>query len=434
MKKISFIVPSWHYYLDALKHQPYWEIYYATVVKQAGYDADIIDMRVLLQDDLQTTVEKVEERDFYFNWIFKTGDASEIYSISALLKKKYPNSIHAAGGTHVDMCPEENEKFMDATITGPGEIAFIQIIEDAKKKILRKRYIESYRALPFANTPYPDRSLLPDEYAVNDKLFSQYGDIKGTLVYFSRGCVFQCAYCTYNVPRQLQTKSPEMIKNEIRYLKERYQIKGVLVKDEIAISPNKAASKETLQAMIDSDIVWRGQTTTHASADQLKMARESGCLELAVGIETVSDDVMKIINKAWQTKDKIRHFVENCKKNDIKVKICLILGLPGEPMNIVDETIRFLEEIQPDFASVSGFLPNPGSPIAENYQKFGIKYIDKDWNKYGHLLFRFSDNEDIGLPFEYHKETPWGPSFTRNEIQENIITVQQWLDERDKVY
>ena len=222
MKKISFIVPSWHYYLDALKHQPYWEIYYATVVKQAGYDVDIIDMRVLLQDDLHSTVEKIEERDFYFYWIFKTGDASEIYSISALLKKKYPNSIHAAGGTHVDMCPEENEKFMDATITGPGEIAFIQIIEDTEKKILRKRYVESYRALPFANTPYPDRSLLPDEHAVNDKLFSQYGDIKGTLVYFSRGCVFQCAYCTYNVPRQLQMKSPEMIKNEIRYLKERY--------------------------------------------------------------------------------------------------------------------------------------------------------------------------------------------------------------------
>jgi len=83
---------------------------------------------------------------------------------------------------------------------------------------------------------------------------------------------------------------------------------------------------------------------------------------------------------------------------------------------------------------VSGFLPVPGSPIERNYKKYGIKYIDKDWNKYGHLLYRFSDTEDVGLPFEYEKDTPFGKSFTQEEIKENMTTIQQWLDSRGMVY
>ena len=110
--------------------------------------------------------------------------------------------------------------------------------------------------------------------------------------------MFHCAYCTYNVPSYLQIKNPELIKKEIIYLKKEYGIEGLLVKDEVAISPNKKVSTAVFDAIGETGIVWRGQTTTQASYDQLKMAKESGCLELAVGVETVDEGVMKIINKS----------------------------------------------------------------------------------------------------------------------------------------
>ena len=114
--------------------------------------------------------------------------------------------------------------------------------------------------------------------------------------------------------------------------------------------------------------------------------------------------------------------------------MCLILGLPGEPRDIVDKTVKFLEETEPDYVSVSGFLPVPGSPIYKDHKKYGVKYIDKDWDKYSHLLYRFSDEEEVGLPFEYEVKTPWGKSFTRDEIKQNIIEVQRWLDDRTMIY
>ena len=34
--KVTFVVPSWHYYADPLKHQRVWELYYAKYVNNAG--------------------------------------------------------------------------------------------------------------------------------------------------------------------------------------------------------------------------------------------------------------------------------------------------------------------------------------------------------------------------------------------------------------
>ncbi len=433
--KIKFIIPSWHYYSDPMKHQPYWELYYASYVKNAGFNVSIFDMRKFNSTvDINSRMEKIEKADFYFYWIFKSGDAKEIYTIADFLKKKFPKSIHAAGGTHVDMCQDESLKYLDTIVVGSGEKSFIKIIEDYSNSKLSKKYSEEYKNIPFKNTNFPDRSLLPKEDIVNDKLFSQYGNYPATLVYFSRGCIFKCAYCTYNVPRLLQTKSAEMINKEINYLKSNYNIKGLLLKDEVAISPNKKVSDEILTTIGEHNLVWRGQTISIATYDQLKMAKDSGCLELAVGVETVDNSVMKIIDKTWQNEKIIKEFIQNCKKLDIKVKICLILGLPGEPQNIVEKTIKFLEETKPDFASVSGFLPVPGSPIEREYKKFGIKKIDKDWNKYGHLLYRFSDEEDVGLPFEYEENTKFGKSFSNEEIKNNINQLQRWLDENSMIY
>ena len=434
MNSVTFIIPSWHYYADATKHQPFWELYYATQLKIKGFNVDLIDLRSTEKDNLLEAVDEIPERNFYFYWIFKTGDAKELYSVAKLLREKYPNSIHAAGGTHVDMCQTECKKHFDSIVVGAGENSFPNIINDANNKSLSDIYVEDYKSIPFADTDFPDRSFLPKDIIVNNKLFDQYGDIKGTLTYFSRGCMFKCAFCTYNVPSYLQVKSPEMIKKEIDYLKQNYDVEGLLVKDEVAISPNKKISTNVLNAIGDSNVVWRGQTTTMATYDQLRMAKDSGCLELAVGVETVDDNVMKIINKDWQSIENINEYIRNSKKVGIKVKMCLILGLPGEPRDIVDKTVKFLEETEPDYVSVSGFLPVPGSPIYKDPKKYGVKYIDKNWDKYSHLLYRFSDEEEVGLPFEYEVKTPWGKSFTRDEIKQNIIEVQRWLDDRTMIY
>ena len=61
MRSISFIVPSWHYYADPLKHQPYWELYYATQLKNNGFIVDITDLRLTKKNSLKEAVEDIPD-------------------------------------------------------------------------------------------------------------------------------------------------------------------------------------------------------------------------------------------------------------------------------------------------------------------------------------------------------------------------------------
>ena len=48
MIKLSFIIPSWHYFDDPFKLQPYWELYYATILREQlaeKANIDLIDLR-----------------------------------------------------------------------------------------------------------------------------------------------------------------------------------------------------------------------------------------------------------------------------------------------------------------------------------------------------------------------------------------------------
>ena len=441
MYTISFIVPSWHYWVNPLKHQPYWELYYATNLREScpanEVEVNLVDFRGTAKqsNNLFDVVKKVPERDLYLYWIFKSGDAMELYSIAKILKEMYPNSKHVAGGTHVDMCASECLEHFDAVVVGPGEVSFKRVVDDLQSGAsLEKVYEQKYQEVPFKDTPYPKRDFLPVEKIANKELFSQYGGPTGTLVYFSRGCVYHCAFCVYNNPNLLQVRSLEMMRAELAYLKENYKLEAVLLKDEVAIHPNSKLSTLTFQALGEAGMLWRGQTTSRATYDQLKMAKESGCLELAVGVETVDNKVMEIIDKRWQSEKQIREFIDNCKEVGIKVKICFIFGLPGESQDIAEKTIRFLEEAQPEFVSLSGFCPIPGSPMFKDPKRYGIKFIDKNWDRHAHLLYRFSNEEEVGLPFEYEKVTPWGPSFTREQISDNIRQVQRWLESRGMIY
>ena len=64
--KITFIVPSWHYFFNPFKLQPYWEMYYATILEKQFPNAkiDIYDLRSLEKKILMKKLKK------YLNQIF----------------------------------------------------------------------------------------------------------------------------------------------------------------------------------------------------------------------------------------------------------------------------------------------------------------------------------------------------------------------------
>lgn len=436
MFSVGIIIPSWHYWVNPCRIQPMYELYFATVIDsrftKGEVKVSIIDLRGIKQDQ---QVYHIPQYDLYLYWIAKTADFSRIQKIVSQLRICYPKAKHAAGGTHIELFEQESSQLFDAIVLGPGEESFISIINDCCRNSIDKIYKSDYKDVHYGNYPFMRRHYLPESAIVNNLLFEKYGeDIRSTCVLFSRGCNFRCKFCVYNVPKIIQMRSPQSIKEEIRYIKDEYNVKAINLKDEICIPVSQEIAIPFLEAIKSSGVIWRGQTTVKGiTEEKISLAKESGCVELAVGVESVSQQVLEIIGKNIAL-DEVRDFIRLCKKYKIKVKMCLIFGLPGEPENIVELTRSFVEEARPDYISLSGLDPVPGSEIYNNYQHYGIKYIDKDWEKHAHLIYRFSDREDVGLPFEYEKINRWGRTFSREDIVNNIRQTQQYFREKNMTY
>lgn len=442
MFTVGIVVPTWHFFRDPFKLQPVEEMYFATVIDErfGGREvkASVIDLRELRRPGSPYALDKVAayipERDLYLYWIPRAGTYGEIISVIRQLREAYPRSRHAGGGFHIAHFVRDCQNHFDAVVVGPGEESFIRIINDCRKGSLKKVYKARWEDAHFSKYPFPRRDYLPEPSVISMELFKEYGDIRGTSALFTRGCPFKCGYCYHNYPNTAsQLRDPRTIEAEIAYLKKDYNLKGVNLRDELCIPLSRTGAIRQLEAIGRQNVVWRGQGRVGTSKEIMKLARASGLIEIALGVESASQRVLDITRKQ-QTIRQAKDSILLCKSLGIKVKVCLMFGLPGEPRDIVAVTRAFLEETRPDYVNVSGFCPFPGTEIHDHFRRFGITSIDHDWKRYGHLIYRFSDDEDVGLPFEYEERNRWGKTFKRKEIIENIKELQHYLQEKNMVW
>ena len=68
---INFIIPSWHYFDDPFKLQPYWELYYATILrKKLDNEASILftDLRGKSKSNqnFSDTLNEIQKSDIIY--------------------------------------------------------------------------------------------------------------------------------------------------------------------------------------------------------------------------------------------------------------------------------------------------------------------------------------------------------------------------------
>jgi radical SAM superfamily enzyme YgiQ (UPF0313 family) len=66
---------------------------------------------------------------------------------------------------------------------------------------------------------------------------------------------------------------------------------------------------------------------------------------------------------------------EICKKYGIKIFANYMLGLPTETKEEVEQTIRMMEKINPEYDSPSFFTPHPGSELFEYCKQHNLSLI-----------------------------------------------------------
>ncbi len=202
------------------------------------------------------------------------------------------------------------------------------------------------------------------------------------LVATTRGCPYACTFCAYGKSK-CRERDVECVIQELKHLRSAHKIKSFLFFDD-TISIKGGRVEELCRRMIEEGLdklKWVCCTRANlVTYDMLKIMKKAGMKEIAIGIETGSETILKNVKKGVSLDD-IRRAAKWCKQLGIMFYGLVIIGLPGETRQTVEETIKFIKEIDPFYTQICFATPFPNTEMYEYYDKRG--YINtKDWSKY----------------------------------------------------
>jgi len=197
----------------------------------------------------------------------------------------------------------------------------------------------------------------------------------------SRGCPFNCSFCTYS-RTGYRKRDPEKIVEELVWLTKRWGISEFYFWDEV-VTLDDERMIEICRLINKNNLKLRWTAALRAdgvSYPLLKAMREAGCDEIAIGIESGSEKVLRKTGKGISL-NQVRGVAQLCHQLKIKFYAMFVLGLPGETRETVAESIKFAKELKSFYTQFCFATPFPNTRIYQYYKRNGL-LLTEDWSHY----------------------------------------------------
>ena len=264
--------------------------------------------------------------------------------------------------------------------------------------------------LPLDEYPIPDRSLV-DLQSYSFRLRGR----PATTVVSSRGCPWNCAFCSKNY-KKVRMNSADRLIGEVGILHYDFGYDAIAFPEDI-FTLDKQRTIEVCKFLKRTGIIWRclvrADLVIKYGMDFIDMMVDSGCVGVGMGLESGSNTILRNINKR-ETVEQMKQAVSMLHSRDVFVKGFFILGLPGENEETLRETEDFMRQAQFDAAEIKIFQPYPASPICDNPSEYDVTWEDQPLE---HTFFK-------GRPGEYH-----GNVSTSALSNERIVEAWKHLDQ-----
>ena len=231
------------------------------------------------------------------------------------------------------------------------------------------------------NPPRPliaevDSIAFPARHLANNSLYVRpdNGAMQTTIV-TNRGCPFHCIYCLANQVSGTRNRyrSVENVMAELRDCIENHGIRSFLFRSDL-FTQNKKWVRELCQAILDEglEIDWACNSRVDTlSADMLGWMKKSGCWIIAFGVESGDQETLDAIDKAAKVEDSYEA-IRLTREAGIKSSVYLLMGLPWDTHESIDELMRYARKLDPDVLEIFYAYPFPGTPLYEICVKEGL--------------------------------------------------------------
>ena len=292
--------------------------YVASALRNDGNEVEIYSQD--LYHYPESHLKEYIKRDHYD--VVGVGMCAGYYQYQKLLKisKAIPEGIeYWVGGHLVSPDPDYFKRITGADWVCVGEYDYKEDVD---------------------SLPYPAWELFPIDYYALMRLPHAENSDRCFPVLSGRGCPFQCSFC-YRMHEGYRPRLVKSIVEEIQILMKDYRINYIDFADELLmVSPNRTV--EIANAVKPLGIKWMCNGRLNCAKPKvLKAMRESGCVFINYGIESMDDEVLKLMNKKLTTKQIVAG-IEATLAEGISPGFNFIWGNIGDTMETLWKSVDFL--------------------------------------------------------------------------------------------
>jgi len=390
--------------------------YIAAVLEANNYTVRIMDMNTTTGEGLEfeTLITAYNPKIVGFTCLTPFYD--EVIRLANLIKF-WTNATIVVGGAHATAEPNGllAQGTIDYIVTGEGEQTMLDLVNSIAKNspiglvngILYKDRGIVYKTPNRAyiqdldNIPMPARHLLANPAYSSPQLPNK----RVTSIITARGCPYQCIFCDYRflMGPKLRRMSPGMVMREIKHCIKGYGANHISFRDS-TFTIDEPWVKELCGLITLSDVKFTWDCNGRANLITMPMIqamKEAGCTLISYGIESGNQAILDRANKR-NTLGDIRYAIELTKKVGIETTGYYILGLPGDTIATMQDTVNFAIELNTDYTQFSLATPFPGTPmynyaLENNLLRDNLSW--KDFSPIGKSIMRTEEVDFERLEF-----------------------------------
>jgi radical SAM superfamily enzyme YgiQ (UPF0313 family) len=306
------------------------------------------------------------------------------YGLAATTRESFQGFISKEDNSTTFDTYMSNKNLSDFQIHGEGENSIVEILE---KNSIQQTPVD------LMNVPTPNF----DNYFL-DKY--QWHDVPVLTITGSKGCVRACTFC--NVPAQFgryRRRSGAHIAAEMIELQKKYSVNKFEFTDSLVNGSQKdffelitILAEHNESAEPGKKITWYGQYICRPQSQVIEgtypLMKRSGALNLVIGAESGSNEVLEAMNKKITVQD-LYDEIEQFKQHNLQAQLLVLIGFYNETWPRFLETLDFLVKCQPYVANNTITRIAPGMPLViddrylyHNAENLGIEinaFNSLDW-------------------------------------------------------